>query len=83
MDESIVTIIAVSVIAVSGFVFLSWTMLAVWKALSKRKDSLFRSPVGGQYIEDPVSPDECYDECMKKAEWDPAHAHACATACKV
>jgi hypothetical protein len=82
MDTSIATILAVAIVAVSGFVFLSWTMFVVWKNLGKRKDSLFSTPVDGTYLEDPVSPDECYDACMKRAGWNTTQAHACARECK-
>lgn len=81
MEANIATIIAVSIVAVAGFVFLAWTMFAVWRNFGRRKDSLFSSSVPGEYIEDPASPDECYDECMRKSGWDQSRAHACAKAC--
>jgi len=83
MEWNILMVVGISLVAACGFVFLAWTMLAVWKSLGSRQDSLFGSKVHGHYIEEPTSPEDCYDDCMKKAGWKSSHAHSCATACRL
>jgi len=83
MDWSTFAIVGIAVVAACGFVFLAWTMLAVWKSLESRKDSLFGGKIHGHYMEEPVSPEDCYDDCMKKAGWNSSYAHSCATACQL
>jgi hypothetical protein len=79
----VLTILAVALLAVCGFAFLAWTMLAVWRSLGNRKHSLFSSPVKGEYIEDPVSREDCYDDCMKKSGWDSAKVRSCVAECNL
>ncbi len=83
MEWNLVTIVAILLLAICGFVFLAWTLLAVWGSLDRRKGSLFRSPVKGRRIEEPYTPEDCFDDCMRVAGWDSAQAVSCASACKV
>ncbi|MCA1959392.1 MAG: hypothetical protein LDL33_01250 [Desulfomonile sp.] len=81
MDTGMLTIVTVIILAVCGFIFLAWTMLAVWESLANRKGSLFSSSVGSGLLEEPLSPEDCYDECMKKYDWDSRHVRACVAEC--
>jgi|GEM_PF-969831 len=81
MDTGILTIVTVIILAVCGFIFLAWTMLAVRESLANRKGSLFSSSVGSGPLEEPMSPKDCYDACMKKFDWDYRHVRACAAEC--
>lgn len=83
MEIGILTIVAVVGLAVCGFIFLATALMAVWKSLSSRKGSLLSSPVNSKPIEDPISPEDCYDDCMKAYDWRSEHARSCAIACKL
>ena len=83
MDINMLALGVILVLAVSGFIFLAWTLMAVWKSLSKRKGSLFSSKVNGQPIPEPMTPEDCYDECMKKSGWASSQAHPCSITCNL
>ncbi len=83
MEWNLLTIVAILILAVCGFVFLSWTLLSVWGSLDRRKGSLFRSSVKGRRIEEPYTSENCFDDCMRVAGWDSAQAASCSVACKV
>ncbi len=83
MDTNMLALIVILVLAVSGFIFLAWTLMAVRKSLSKRKGSLFSGKVNGQPIPEPMTPEDCYDECMKKSGWASSQAHPCSITCNL
>jgi len=83
MDTNTLILIVVLVLSVSGFIFLAQTMTAVWKSFSKRKGSLFSSKINGRRIPEPMTPEDCYDECMKKSGWDSSQAHTCSITCNL
>ncbi len=81
MDTNLLILIIILVLVVSGFIFLGWTLRGVWNSLSQRKSSLFSRKINETYIPEPVSPEDCYDACMKKSGWDRSRARACAESC--
>jgi len=83
MDTDALILTVVLFFVVSGFIFLAWTMTAVWKSFSKRKGSLFSGKVNGRPIPEPMTPEDCYDECMKKSGWASSQAHPCSIACNL
>ena len=82
MNINALIMIVVLVLAVSGFIFLALTMMGMWKSLSKRKSSLFSSKVG-KPVPEPMTPEDCYDECMKRSGWASSQAHRCSVACNL
>ncbi len=83
MEINTVIFIAILVLAVTGFIFLAHTMIVVRKYFTQRKDSLFSSKISGKRVDEPVTPEDCYDECMKKSGWASSQAHLCALSCNL
>jgi hypothetical protein len=83
MDLNTLALIVILVLALSGFIFLARTMIAARKSLSKRKGSLFGAKVNGRPIPEPTTPEDCYDECMKKSGWASSQAHPCSIMCNL
>jgi hypothetical protein len=83
VETNLLTLIAILILAVSGFIFLAHTMIAVGKYFSQKKGSLFSSKISGPRVEEPITPEDCYDECMKKSGWASSQAHLCALSCNL
>ncbi|MGO9116766.1 MAG: hypothetical protein ACLQPD_04045 [Desulfomonilaceae bacterium] len=83
METNILILIAIPILAVSGFIFLAHTMIALPKYFSQRKGSLFSSKMSGPRFDERTTPEDCYDECMKKSDWASSQAHLCALSCNL
>lgn len=83
MDTNMLALGVILALAVSGFIFLAWTLMAVRKSLSERKGSLFSGKVNGRPIPEPMTREDCYDECMKKSGWASSQAHPCSVTCNL
>ena len=83
METNTLALLVILVLAVSGFVFLAWTLMAARKSLSKRKGPLFGGKVNGRTIPEPMTPEDCYDECMKKSGWASSQARPCSVTCNL
>jgi hypothetical protein len=81
MDINTLAFVVILVLAVSGFIFLAWTLMAVRKSLSKGEGSPFGAKVNGRPVPEPTTPEDCYDECMKKSGWASSQAHPCSIMC--
>jgi hypothetical protein len=83
METNALALVVILVLAVSGFIFLVRTLMAVRKSSSKRKGSLFGAAVTGGPVPEPMTPEDCYDECMKKSGWASSQAHPCSVTCNL
>jgi hypothetical protein len=83
VETNILILIAIVILAVSGFIFLAHTMAAVWKYFSQGKGSLFSSKTSGPRVHERITPEDCYDECMKRSGWASSQAHLCALSCNL
>jgi hypothetical protein len=81
MEANLLVIIGVLALAITGFISLAVTMLAVSESLEKRHPSLFLDFPDSRYSGFPLPHGECYDHCMKESHWDPAQVPACSSAC--
>ncbi len=81
MEANLLVIIGVLVLAITGFIFLAVTLLAVSESLEKRQPSLFQGFSRSRGTGFPLPHGECYDDCMNEAHWDPAHVSECISAC--
>jgi hypothetical protein len=81
MEANLLVIIGVLVLAITGFISLAVTLLAVSESLEKRQPSLFQGFSGSRGSRFPSSHGECYDHCMHEAHWDPEHVSECSSAC--
>ncbi len=83
MESGTLILIAILILAVSGFVFLAHTLIAVRRYFSQGKGSQSSKEVAGSSVGEAITPEDCYDECMKKAGWASSQAHLCALACNL
>jgi hypothetical protein len=83
METNTLALIVILVLAVTGFVFLAWTLMAARKSLSEGEGSLFGGKVNGRPISEPMTPEDCYDECMKKSGWASSQARPCSIKCNL
>jgi hypothetical protein len=83
METNTLALIVILVLAVSGFVFLAWTLMAARKSLSEGRGSLFGGKVKGRPVHEPMTPEDCYDECMKKSGWASSQARPCSITCNL
>ena len=80
MDINTLAFVVILVLAVSGFIFLAWTLMAARK-LSKGEGSPFGGKVNGRPVPEPTTPEDCYDACMKKSGWASSQAYLCSVTC--
>ena len=81
MELDLLAVIGILVLAITGFISLAVTLLAVSDSLEKRHPSLFQDFSGSRSSGFPLPHGECYDQCMAESHWGPAHMHACSSAC--
>ena len=81
MVTNALTVIAILILAVGGFVFLVRTMIAVRKHFSQRKGSQSSIEMSGPSVDEAITPADCYRQCMKKSCWASSQTHLCALSC--
>jgi len=81
MDPNILIVLALLVLAITGFVFLAVTLVAVSENLEKNSNFIFTRLLTSRGLKFPLPHGDCYDHCMADARWEPAKARSCVSAC--
>ena len=76
MDYGWIILIAIVIATVAGFVFLSTTLLANWRARSRGKEI-----VDAEQSERTIRFERCLNECMASEHWDPDKDELCRLKC--
>jgi len=83
MYSNLLIVIGVLVLAITGFIFLAVTLLAVSESFERKPPSLLRNFLSGRRLKFPLPHGDCYEECMAEARWDPNKVSDCSSACGV
>jgi hypothetical protein len=81
MYSNLLIIFAVLLLAVTGFIFLAVTLLAIWETFERRPPSLLRNFLSGRRLRFPLPHADCYEKCMAEFRWDTRKVPECSSAC--
>ena len=82
MSINVISIIAISVVAVCGFGFLADMMSANWRATGKTKADPFSKLDRRSLLHRQEPTLDCFGACMKKFAWDVDETSLCASKCR-
>lgn len=83
MNANMISMAAILILSVSGFVFLAIVTLANWRLSDRTKNSLFKTldPRRSSRSLKPVA--DCFRVCMRRFAWNVDQASFCTSKCRV